>query len=59
MRFVSKKQMETVVVDSAVQHKAVAYPTDGRLLEVAQDKLVEVAKACSLEICKVCVQNGP
>ena len=28
MKFVSKTQMETVVVDSTVQHKAVAHPTE-------------------------------
>ncbi len=42
-KFVSKK-METVVVDSTVQHKAVAHPADSRLLEVACNKLVELAK---------------
>ena len=33
-----------VIVDSTVQHKAIAHPTDSRLLETACTKLVEVAK---------------
>jgi IS5 family transposase len=50
MKFVSKKQMETVVVDFTVQHKAVAYPTYSRLLEVAPYKLVELARECGLSL---------
>jgi transposase, IS5 family len=30
-----------VIVDSTVQHKAIAHPTDSRLLETARLKLVE------------------
>lgn len=40
MKFVSEKQMESVVVDSTVQHKALAHLTDSRLLELARNKLV-------------------
>ncbi|MDP4590122.1 MAG: IS5 family transposase, partial [Burkholderiaceae bacterium] len=50
MKFISKKQLETVVVDSTVQHKAVAHPTDSHLLEVACHKLVELAKECGLSL---------
>jgi IS5 family transposase len=48
MKFVSKKQMQTLVVDTTVQHKAVAHPTDSRLLEVARCKLVQAAKRYGL-----------
>jgi IS5 family transposase len=41
MKLVSDKQMETVVVDTTVQEKAIAHPTDSRLLEVARQKLVD------------------
>jgi hypothetical protein len=36
--------METVVVDSTVQHKALAHPTESRLLVVARDKLNHLIK---------------
>ena len=58
MKFVSKKQMETVVVDSTVQHKAVAHPTDSRLLEVARNKLVELAKECGLSLKQTFVKEA-
>jgi IS5 family transposase len=58
MKFVSKKQMETVVVDSTVQHKAVAHPTDSRLLEVARYKLVELAKECGLNLKQTFVKEA-
>ena len=45
LKLISKKSLETVVVDSTVQPKAVAHPTDSRLLEVCRSKLVELAKA--------------
>jgi IS5 family transposase len=58
MKFVSKTQMETVVVDSTVQHKAVAHPTDSRLLEVARHKLVELAKECGLSLKQTFVKEA-
>jgi IS5 family transposase len=58
MKFISKKQMETVVVDSTVQHKAVAHPTDSRLLEVARHKLVELAKECGLNLKQTFVKEA-
>ena len=41
---IERRALETVIVDSTVQSKAVAHPTDSRLLEVAREKLVEAAK---------------
>ena len=58
MKFVSKTQLETVVVDSTVQHKAVAHPTDSRLLEVARQKLVELAKECGLSLKQTFVKEA-
>ena len=58
MKFISKKQLETVVVDSTVQHKAVAHPTDSRLLEVTRNKLVELAKECGLSLKQTFVKEG-
>jgi len=41
---IERRALGTVIVDSTVQSKAVAHPTDSRLLEVAREKLVEAAK---------------
>jgi IS5 family transposase len=48
LKLISKKALETVVVDTTVQPKAVAHPTDSRLLEVCRAKLVGLAKAAAL-----------
>ena len=42
--------LATVVVDSTVQEKAVAHPTDSRLLETARAKLVDAAKSAGIEL---------
>jgi transposase, IS5 family len=34
----------TLTVDTTVQEKAIAYPTDSRLLEVARARLVQLAQ---------------
>src|SRR5208337_2102273 len=39
------KDLERVVVDTTVQPKAVAHPTDARLMHKALEKLVALAKA--------------
>jgi IS5 family transposase len=44
MGAIDRGELESVIVDSTVQEKAVAHPTDSRLLEKAREKLVEVAK---------------
>ena len=43
MRAVTIKDLGRVIIDSTVQEKAIAYPTDSRLLEVARRKLVKLA----------------
>jgi IS5 family transposase len=58
LKFISKKQIETVIVDSTVQPKAVAHPTDSRLLEVARRKLVELAKKAGLELKQTFAKEG-
>jgi len=42
-------EFERVIVDSTVQEKAIAFPTDSRLLEVARHTLVKAAKAVGIE----------
>ena len=45
---VKKSEFERVIVDTTVQEKAIAHPTDSRLLEVARGQLAELAKKLGL-----------
>lgn len=47
---VEREALETVVVDTTVQEKAVAYPTDSRLLEVARRKVAQQARLAGVEL---------
>src|SRR5690606_33289351 len=47
---VEREALETVVVDTEVQEKVVACPTDSRLLEVAGWKLALEARRAGLEL---------
>jgi len=55
---IPKKALETVVVDSTVQPKAIAHPTDSRLLEVAREKLVEAAKDAGIHLKQTFAKEG-
>lgn len=44
LKLIAPSELSRVIVDSTVQHKAIAHPTDSRLLETARTKLVSVAK---------------
>jgi transposase, IS5 family len=48
-----------VIVDTTVQEKAVAYPTDSRLLEVARKKLVLLARRCGITLRQSYEREGP
>ena len=50
--------LATVVVDSTVQEKAVAHPTDSKLLETARTKLVAAAKDAGLELKQTFAKEG-
>ncbi len=58
MKLIDKKALETVVVDTTVQPKAIAHPTDSRLLEVAREKLVEVAKEVGITLKQTFAKEG-
>ena len=58
LKVISKKALETVVVDSTVQPKAIARPTDSRLLEVARQKLVAVAKDAGISLKQTFAKEG-
>jgi transposase, IS5 family len=47
---VTKPAFERVIVDSTVQEKAIAHPTDSRLLEVARDKIARLAKRAGIRL---------
>lgn len=47
---VERDALETVVVDTTVQEKAVAYPTDSRLLDVARGKIALEARRAGVEL---------
>jgi len=50
MGAVGKTEFERVIVDSTVQSKAIGYPTDSRLLEVAREKIARLAKRSGIAL---------
>jgi transposase, IS5 family len=58
LKVISKKALETVVVDLTVRPKAIAHPTDSRLLEVARQKLVEAAKDAGIALRQKFAKEG-
>ena len=51
-------EFERVIVDTTVQEKAIAYPTDSRLLEVARAKLVRLAQRAGLVLKQTYEREG-
>jgi transposase, IS5 family len=58
MKMVEPCEFETVIVDTTVQEKAVAFPTDSRLLEVARAKLVKLAQRAGLTLKQTYEREG-
>ena len=58
MKLISPKDLSTVVVDSTVQPKAIAHPTDSRLLETARQKLVQQAKDAGIDLKQTFAKEG-
>lgn len=58
MQAVAPSELEVVVVDTTVQEKAVAYPTDSRLLEVARAKIALLARRLGLELKQTYAKEG-
>jgi len=50
MGAVKKTEFERVIVDTTVQSKAIAHPTDSRLLEVAREKIARLAKRAGIKL---------
>lgn len=55
---ITPKELETVIVDTTVQEKAIAHPTDSRLLEIARTKLVQQAKRAGLSLKQTFQKEG-
>lgn len=58
MKLISPKELATVVVDSTVQPKAIAHPTDSKLLETARQKLVAAAKEAGIDLKQTFAKEG-
>ncbi len=58
LKLIKPQELTRVIVDSTVQHKAIAHPTDSRLLETARVKLVEAAKGVGIELKQTFAKEG-
>jgi IS5 family transposase len=54
-----RQSFDKVIVDTTVQEKAVAHPTDSRLLNTAREKLVEAAQREGIELRQSYARVGP
>ena len=50
MKAIKPAEFERIIVDSTVQEKPIAHPTDSRLLEVAREKIVRVAQRTGIKL---------
>ena len=57
-RAVRPNEFERVIVDTTVQEKAIAYPTDSRLLEIARHKVVAAARAAGIRLKQTFAHEG-
>jgi IS5 family transposase len=55
---IKPQELERVIVDSTVQEKAIAHPTDSRLLEVARHKVVSAARRMGLSLKQTLAAEG-
>ena len=58
MEAVKPKDLERVIVDTTVQEKAIAHPTDSRLLEIARHKVVSAAKRAGICLKQTFAKEG-
>jgi IS5 family transposase len=58
MQAVRPAEFEWVIVDTTVQEKAIAYPVDSRLLEIARGKVVELAKSSGITLKQTFAKEG-
>ncbi|MDO8768590.1 MAG: IS5 family transposase [Burkholderiaceae bacterium] len=55
---VKVQDLERVIVDTTVQEKAIAHPTDSRLLEIARHKVVSAAKRAGIGLKQTFAKEG-
>ncbi len=58
LKLIKPQELSRVIVDTTVQEKAIAHPTDSRLLETARAKLVESAKNAGIELKQTFAKEG-
>ena len=58
MGAVKKTEFERIIVDTTVQEKAIAHPTDSRLLEIARHKVASAAKRCGIALKQTFAKEG-
>ncbi|MGA8863962.1 MAG: IS5 family transposase [Gallionella sp.] len=58
IKAVKPKELERVIVDTTVQEKAIAYPVDSRLLEIARHKVVGAAKRAGIQLKQTFAKEG-
>jgi transposase, IS5 family len=58
MKLVKPAEFERVIVDTTVQEKAIAHPTDSRLFEIARHKLASAAKRASIAVKQTFAKQG-
>jgi IS5 family transposase len=58
LQLIQRQALKQVIVDSTVQHKAIAHPTDSKLLETARVKLVEAAKEAGIPLKQTYAKEG-
>jgi transposase, IS5 family len=58
MGVVKKSKVEMIIVDTTVQEKAIAHPTDSRLLEVARHKIASAAKRAGIAVKQTFAKEG-
>jgi len=58
IKAIKPAEFERVIVDSTVQPKAIAYPVDSRLLEIARHKVVSAARRAGIKFKQTYAQEG-
>ena len=58
MGVVKKSEFERIIVDTTVQEKAIAHPTDSRLMEIARHKVASAAKRCGIGLKQTFAKEG-
>jgi IS5 family transposase len=58
LKLIRPQDLQRVIVDTTVQEKAIAHPTDSRLLETARAKLVLAAKAAGVALKQTYAAEG-